>query len=445
VESFLDRIAHVWSPHAGQREFLLNTAKIKVLACGRRWGKTDACAVSIVAALHRDSPTRHVILAPTLDQARLLFDRFVEILLSVDSETPHTLRRSPYPRLTFGNHTVVARSGHLGRSLRGNEATHIVVDEAAFVPEELITEVAMPMLATTQGYLTLISTPRGMNHFWRFFQMGREASRRPARAAAATSNPPPPLVAHPQEGVSIWSRRAPSAESPHVPKSFLEVQKELISDRAFRVEYEAEFLEAAGAVFRTESIEACTVARLTAAPEPPFYIGVDWARYQDYTAVAVVSGSRQGATLVANDRFHGLSWTEQLARVRGTIERFPRSLVLCDQTGAGDPLLEMLRAGLSHAGVKGWTFTAASKAALIDGLAWMIERGTLAMEPHPELLRELQHFEASISPSGNQKLGAKQGFHDDLVVALALACRQLPREYGSGLRVGQSRQFSKRR
>lgn len=156
----------MWLPHDGQRSFLENPSKIKVLACGRRWGKTDACAAQIAAAFQEGAPTKALIIAPTLDQARLLFDRVVEM---AESFTPPPvpprlslrenkggrpemkIRRSPYPHLRFGEHTVMARSGHLGRALRGNEATHIVIDEAAFLPEETITEIAMPMLATTSG------------------------------------------------------------------------------------------------------------------------------------------------------------------------------------------------------------------------------------------------------------------------------------------------------
>src|SRR5262249_9614122 len=147
--------------HPGQREFLLHPAKFKVLACGRRWGKTDACAVQVLQALHRPFPTKHLILAPTADQASLLFERVVGLLgrpsgrsdgsdesdgSEKSDKSDWKLKHSPYPRLRFGAHTVMARSGHLPRALRGHEATHIVVDEAAYLPESLVTEVAMPML-----------------------------------------------------------------------------------------------------------------------------------------------------------------------------------------------------------------------------------------------------------------------------------------------------------
>lgn len=428
MEEFLEAIEAVWRPHEGQREFLAQPARFKVLACGRRWGKTEVCAVQIVHALTRPSPTRHIVLAPTLEQAKLIFDRVVEFLsqssvilsrLLPPGETRAALKitRSPYPKLRWGEHTVVARSGHLGRSLRGNEATHIVVDEAAYVPEELITEVAMPMLATTDGHLTMISTPHGLNHFWRFFQMGQRGEH------------------------GIWSRRAPSAESPHVRREFLEVQKALISGRAFKVEYEAEFLDSSGQVFRTESVEACIVPRLSSPPQPPYSIGIDWARYADFTAICVLAGTRQACDLIEIVRIHGLPWKELVRHAARLVARYPSARVLCDSTGVGDPLLEMLREQSSGQAVKGRPFNAAFKSELIDNLAWMIENRALRMEPDPELLRELQHFEARTSSAGNTKLSAKPGFHDDLVIALALAAHQLPRSYRPGVQVGPVRTF----
>lgn len=130
-------------------------ARYKVLACGRRWGKTDACAVHIARDLQAQPPARVLLVAPTLDQARILFDRVVGLLLQLLdaglSRLKPKVRASPYPSLEYGEHWVSARSGHIARSLRGREATHVVVDEAAFVSGELIHDVLWPMIATTDG------------------------------------------------------------------------------------------------------------------------------------------------------------------------------------------------------------------------------------------------------------------------------------------------------
>lgn len=422
MKNGIDKLLPVWAPHPGQMAFLESDSKYKVLACGRRWGKTDACAASILLRLMGPEPTQCLLVAPTLDQARLLFDRIVEM---IDRASERGLiggealkvRSSPYPSLSYGPHRVKARSGHLSRALRGNEANFIVVDEAAYVPEEVIAEVVMPMLATTDGSLVLISTPCGRNHFYRFFEMGRRGEN------------------------GFWSRLAPSRESPLVRPEFLEVQRELISERAYLTEYEAQFMDSAGRVFRTEDIEKCLVPKLPRDPSPPFSIGVDWARYTDFTTVAVLSGNRQEALLAETDRFNRMDWASQIERVARIASKYPDAVLTCDATGGGDLATEALRQRLPHTRIEGFVFTSASKAELIDGLAWIVERGSLKMEPNPVLQRELEHFESRIGPSGSAKFESGQGYHDDMVMALALAARQLPAEYRPRVALGAERTF----
>lgn len=373
MEDFLTQLQPIWQPHPGQYDFLISPAKIKVLACGRRWGKTDACAVQSLAALFREQPSKHLLIAPTQDQANLLFQRLRDLLEQFAPDEPIKSKLSPYPTLGFRHHRVAARSGHIPRALRGNEATHIVVDEAAYLPESLITEVAMPMLATTEGQMTLISTPHGKNHFWRFFEMGERGEH------------------------GIWSRRAPSVES-------------------------------------------CLTPEL-APVEPPYSIGVDWARYEDYTAVCVLAGDRSRAQLVKLIRFHDTTWTEAVERVAEIVLQYPRAGVWCDATGSGDPVLEQLKTVLPGHRIEGVIFTQKRKHELIDSLTWLFERSSLRMTPQPELLRELEHFEAEPTSRGGMRLAARSG-HDDLVIALSLAAAQLAHPYRASIKTTGERAFS---
>lgn len=415
MDEFLKSIAHVWQPHEGQREFLQSRAKTKVLACGRRWGKTDACAVQILSTLQHARPTKHLILAPTQGQAKILFERVVELADAIGLEHGKVLRTG-YPQVQFGPHGVAARSGHVTRFLRGHEATHIVVDEAAYVPEELITEVAMPMLATADGDLTLISTPHGMNHFWRFFQMGEQ-----------------------QKGV--WSMRAPSEQNPKITPGFLAMQRELLTERSYRIEYEASFEDSVGRVFRTEDIDACIVPRLE-EPRGQIVVGIDWARYSDFTAVAVLQGTRDGASLLFVDRWNSVSWSDQVRRVVEILAEYPGANVLCDATGVGDPVVEMLRSEAPLHAIEGLKFTQETKQTIIENLSWIIHRHQLRMTPQLALVKELQHFEAEATPRG-YRLQAARG-HDDLVIALALAARQLPNASQGAYLIGNPRKFSRR-
>jgi hypothetical protein len=137
----------------------------------------------------------------------------------------------------------------------------------------------------------------------------------------------------------------------------------------------------------------------------------------------VVQGAHDGAKLLAVHRWQGLSWAEQVGAVAAQLRQHAPMRILCDRTGVGDPLLETLQHEFPHA--EGVAFTQALKQSLIENLALMLEQGRLQLLPHPDLLRELYHFEATPTPSGVRLEGAS-GVHDDLVIALALAAWALP-------------------
>lgn len=398
-----------WSPHPGQRAFLGARHPIRVLACGRRWGKTEVCAADTVLAMRDDGPgsQRHIVIAPTADQAAILFDRVVELAAAQPELVFPRVTKHPHLTAQVGEHRVVARSAVIGRALRGHGATHLIVDEAAFVPEAVITEVAMPMLATTNGRLTLISTPSGRNFFWRMFRM-------------ADTDP------------QIWARRAPSSESPRVSPAFLDLQRRLISDRAFRTEYLAEFLDSGGQVFSSETLERCLVEELPRLPDPGiFAAGVDWGRHHDATAVVVLEGSRRGANLVHLERMVGVGWSRQIERVVELLRAWRVRNAAIDQTGIGSMPTEMV-SRIADVRVHEVSFSAHLKEGLIGDLALMVETGKIKWRPCPDLHRELEFFEVEVESSGRRRYGAPPGMHDDLVIALALAVRALhPGSVGS--------------
>lgn len=377
----------------------------------RRWGKTDACAAMVLAAIYDGPPSRHFLVAPTQDQAAILFDRVVEMLdAAADLFPKYKLRGTPYPKLRIGDHVVSARSGHQPRSLRGYGATHVIVDEAAYLSEHLMTDVLWPMLATTDGSFTLLSTPHGMNAFWRFFLMGQAGEH------------------------GVWSRQAPSSENPHVTERFLAMQRSLLSERSYAVEYEAKFMEMDGAVFLTEVVESAT--RLpTGEARGPFSIGIDWARSSDYSAIAIVSGSQLDAELVEVRRLPRAPWVVQFRVLQEVLNRYPAAQVTCDATGMGGPVVEWLNTDLATHGIKPFVFTTATKDKVIGELVAGFEKGRLRIPPEPELLREIAHYESSDSKS----MGARSGYHDDLVCALALAYFHAPRFLGAPIRLGDSR------
>jgi hypothetical protein len=118
-------------------------------------------------------------------------------------------------------------------------------------------------------------------------------------------------------------------------------------------------------------------------------------------------------------------------------------VVVVDETGVGKAVVEMILEALRRAGVEGGlcgvTITAGSAVSLAAPARWRVAKKELAsvlvrlfqsrrleIAEVPEratLVREAQEFTVRITPAGNETFESwREGEHDDLVLALALAC-----------------------
>ncbi|HET6452843.1 MAG TPA: terminase family protein [Armatimonadota bacterium] len=426
-----------WEPHPTQREWLLDEHPVKVAACGRRWGKTEAAAIDVATYAIANNGSVQMIVAPTYDQSRLISDTIERLLLMKAEIRKHAkVTKTPYPDIRYKRSRIMARTADEdGRNLRGHSADRVIVDEAAFVRDRVIEEVIGPMLADRDGQLVMVSTPFGRNHFYRAFVQGQADGEMGRWGDGATGR--------------TRSFRFPSIANPHISREYIEHQREILSERQFKVEYEAEFADDQNSVFAWADIqEAIEDAGTRGHGDAGIRVaGIDWARYSDYTAVIVL----ETATLtmdpgpstipfrvVCLDKFNKMDWHSQVERVADLLCRHRVSAVLADQTSVGDPVLEILRNtlwGERHldAEIEGMVFTNQSKRELIDNLAIRLAHRDVSFPYHEQLVRELQFYEYELTESGNVKTGARRGYHDDCVIALALALRIAARyQYASG-------------
>jgi phage terminase large subunit-like protein len=144
---------------------------------------------------------------------------------------------------------------------------------------------------------------------------------------------------------------------------------------------------------------------------------VDLAKHVDFTVIIVLD---QNGHLCYFDRFSQIDWTFQEKRIVEVAKKYNNARILVDSSGVGDPIYENLRrAGVQ---VEGYKFTNASKKDLIENLSIAIENKTISYPDIPVLLSELGLFGYKISQAGITTYNAPDGYHDDSVIALALAC-----------------------
>jgi hypothetical protein len=207
-------------------------------------------------------------------------------------------------------------------------------------------------------------------------------------------------------------------DSPFFPASEWEDARRTLPADVFKQEYEAEFLEDSAGVFRKVSSCLFPASAITRDDRAgPVVIGCDVAKHTDFT-VLIAMNSRNGRCLEI-ERFNQLDWPVQKDRILAFARKWRGRLIL-DATGAGDPIYDDL--ARRYGNIEPFKFTSVSKVELVQRLIVSVEQQKVGWpEEWKVLTNEMQRYEYEISARGHLTYNAPAGFHDDCVMALALA------------------------
>ena len=133
--------------HPGQAQVMDSRARFKVVACGRRWGKTELGKTALLLMALRQGG-RAWWLAPTI----LMASQVWRDLKASLRDLPYASVNETEKRIDIaGGGMIAVRSAHHPDSLRGEGLDLVALDEAAFMQPRVWHEVVRPMLLTTRG------------------------------------------------------------------------------------------------------------------------------------------------------------------------------------------------------------------------------------------------------------------------------------------------------
>lgn len=294
---------------------------------------------------------------------------------------------------SHGGRIKAIPSGNDGRSIRGFTADTIIVDEAAYVPNIVFTQVLSSMLATKEdGEFIIASTPNGKSGFY------YDKSRDP-----------------------YWSESYMSSEdAPKVKKSFIEEQKRQLSDIEYKQEILAQFVVDGTTFFDPDLIDACVHEDVICETQNRF-LGTDVARFGADRAVYV---SIDAAGNVYDVQFdENVPLTHCIGRIKKLEEKNKYRRILIDETGLGGGVVDPLRReedGLGH--TRGITFTIDRKQSMYNTAKKEMENGNIKINAEfKDLIYELQDLEYELTARGKTKIHAPDNGHDDFADAFALA------------------------
>jgi hypothetical protein len=365
-------------------------SRYALIEASTKAGKTVACMAWLFeqAAVQGQEGRNYWWVAPVYPQAKIAYRRMKRGL-------PKWLYRANETELTITlpNGAVIwFKSAEKPDNLYGEDVYAAVIDEASRVREESWHAVRS-VITATRGPLRIIGNVKGRRNW--FYRMARKAEAGAPRMSYAK------LTAYDAVAGGVLD-----AEE-------IEDAREQLPEHVFRELYLAEASDDDSNPFGLAHIRSC-IRPLSELPAVA--AGLDLAKSRDWTVDLGLD--RYGATC-GFERWQRVPWATTTERVLSLTGHTP---TLVDSTGVGDPIVEELQA--KRPGVfEGYHFTAASKQKLMEGLAASIQSGRI-WYPDGPIVAELELFEYEYTRTG-VRYSAPQGYHDDCVVALALANEKL--------------------
>lgn len=261
-----------------QQEVFADKSRFKVIAAGRRCGKSRLAAWTLILeALKTSKANSHVFyVAPTQGQARdIMWGTLIELAHSVITST-HV--NNMQIKLVNGA-TISLKGADRPDTMRGVSLRYLVLDEFAEMKPEVFEEVLRPALADQQGHAMFIGTPKGRNNFYELYKYAELED---------------------DDDWKAW--HFTSYDNPLIPKDEVDRAKKSMSSFAFRQEFMASF-EAKGSEMFHESWVQFTDDSNHIVGD--YYVAVDLAGFEelgkkrsskrlDNTAIAIVKVGTEG-------------------------------------------------------------------------------------------------------------------------------------------------------
>lgn len=307
--------------------------------------------------------------------------------------------------IVFKNGSVIKyRSGAQGDSLRGESVDYMVIDEAAFIKQDVFQSTLMQMLNVKGKKCLIVSTPKGKNWFFNHFNRG--------------------LL---EEQNRYKSFKFTSADNPHSNLELIEMAKNSIPKPIFNQEYLGEFIDAA-TIF--ENVNELSVMTPTTIPTPTdkYFIGIDIGMMDDSTVVTVLNHKSE---MVYYWRKNNINSTDIKTNIQQIITMFNPVKTFLELNNQGLPIYQDL-VELGVRSLQGFQTTEQSKNEIINNLINAFSSKTIKVLDDEYLKSELTAFTMIPQINGKVKFSAPNGFNDDCVMSLAIALHCLNKNQFNG-------------
>jgi predicted phage terminase large subunit-like protein len=251
--------------------------RFKVVAAGRRCGKSRLAAWMLILNALEASKGHVFYVAPTQGQAR-------DIMWGVLLDLAHPIISGSHVNnmqiKLINGATISLKGADRPDTMRGVSLKFLVMDEYADMKPSVWEEVLRPALADQKGSALFIGTPKGRNHFYELYKY------------AELENDP-----------TYRGWHFTSYDNPLLDPEEINVAKKSMSSYAFRQEFMASFEALGSEIFKED-----WVVFGDDPDEGDYYIAVDLAGFADVAKASNAKSKRLDTTAIAVVKANTEGW-----------------------------------------------------------------------------------------------------------------------------------------
>lgn len=400
------QIPHRFQPRNYQLQFLqaLDSGITRaVIVWHRRSGKDKVCFNYMVRKAMEKVGTYFYMLPTRVQAKQVIWD-------NIDNDGFKMLDHIPKEAVKSSNGTelkIELVNGSIIQLVPANEFSErgvgtnpigVVFSEYSLTDEKAWTYLR-PILLANKGWVIFNFTPRGLNHAYNILQI-------------AKNNPNEwySQILSVDDTVMITKEQIDSERREGMPEDLIQQ------------EYYCKFIEGGANFFKRVDENVWTDTSWQPKDLAQFQIGVDLAKFHDYTVITKFDLSTFRA--LQQDRFNQMDYNLQKARIENAYLKSNNGRVIIDSTGVGEPVYDDLYArGLR---VEPFRFNQKSRMDLLRNLQILLEQDRIKIPNDPILIAELKSMQYQLSPAGNLTVQVPDGLHDDCIMSLALAVWDIP-------------------
>jgi phage FluMu gp28-like protein len=379
--------------------------KYAMLLVGRQVGKT-LLAENLLLKWALEHPKSTLMwVSPIYSQARKPFNDIINVLAG----TPiiHTSNKSEYEIVLLNGSKLLFRSGEKADGLRGYTLDYLIIDEAAFIKDEVWNTILKPTILVKGRKVLFTSTPKGKNYLYSLATRGLD----PDQKQYLTIN-------------------GSSYDNPFIDKSELEEARKSLPENIFRQEILGEFVDSGGEVF-SDVDNYCVLNNWQGKQNNlKYYAGIDVGRQDDYSVLTILNDAGE-VVFIYRDRHK--PWDTILSEIKKYLVQY-NATAFMEVNSIGDVLFEQLQK--QYKNIHPFITTQSSKQDIIEDLIYELNKGELKLPSDTlfaPLYNELRTFTYSYSPSTRKvSYRAISGAHDDTIISLALALHSLRKKKTKG-------------